>query len=371
MLTNAPSPYQVELFSAIAASQSVDINVRFLRDSQEPGPPRSFSHHICRTWLGLTSGDELRLHGGPIREAIFGQHDLFILSGLYTSVTFLCCAWFLHCRGKRWALWWERPRASDPRRQQSWIWRTIHSVKDSIRNWLLKSADLVIGIGTAAVNEYQAMGVRPDHLRMLPYSCDVSRFSQVAPEIRDQERAALGWSQHLVLLFSGQMIPRKGVDVLLRAFEKLSERHADVALRLLGDGEDRSQVESLVPTHLKSRIRFEGHVPQAQLPAKFASADLFVFPSRHDGWAVVINEACGARLPVVATRQTGAAHDLICEGENGFLVDADDVDGLLDRLEWCVDHRDRLPAMGQRSFELVQGVSAQASAIRFTQIVAS
>ena len=371
MLTNAPSPYQVELFSAIAASESVDLSVRFLRDSQEPGPPRQFPHHICRTWLGLTSGDELRLHGGPIREAIFGQHDLFILSGLYTSVTFLCCAWFLHCRGKRWALWWERPRASDPRRNRSWIWQALHSVKDSIRLWLLKSADLVIGIGTAAVHEYQAMGVRPDHLRMLPYSCDVSRFGQVAPEIRDQERAALGWSQHLVLLFSGQMIPRKGVDVLLRAFVTLAERHADVAVRLLGDGEDRSQLESLVPTHLKNRVRFEGHVPQAQLPAKFASADLFVFPSRHDGWAVVINEACGARLPVVATRQTGAAHDLVREGENGFLVNADDVDGLLDRLEWCVAHRDQLPAMGQRSFELVQGVSAQASAIRFTQIVAS
>lgn len=371
MLTNAPSPYQVELFSAIAASQSVDIHVRFLRDSQEPGPPRQFPHQICRTWLGLTSGDELRLHGGPIREAIFGQHDLFILSGLYTSVTFLCCAWFLHCRGKRWALWWERPRASDPRRQRSWLWRTIHSVKDSIRLWLLKSADLVIGIGTAAVNEYQAMGVRPDHLRMLPYSCDVSRFGQVDPAVRDQERARLGWTSHLVLLFSGQMIPRKGVDVLLRAFEKLCERHADVALRLLGDGEDRSQLEALVPTHLKSRIRFEGHVPQAQLPEKFAAADLFVFPSRHDGWAVVINEACGARLPIVATRQTGAAHDLVREGESGFLVDADDVDGLVDRLEWCVAHRDQLPAMGRRSYEFVQGVSAQASAVRFQQIVAS
>ena len=371
VLTNAPSPYQVELFSAITSAGGVELNVRFLRDSKEPGPPRNFPHHLCRTWLGLSSGDELRLHGSPIREAIFGQHDLFILSGLYTSVTFLCCAWFLHCRGKRWALWWERPRASDPRRSQSLLWRAIHGVKDSIRNWLLRSADLVIGIGTAAVNEYQAMGVSPKRLRMLPYSCDVSRFGQVASTVRDQERSQLGWSHRLILLFSGQMIPRKGVDVLLRAFERVAGRHADVALRLLGDGTDRQQLEALVPAHLKPRVRFEGHVPQPNLPAHFAAADLFVFPSRHDGWAVVINEACGAGLPIVATRQTGAAHDLVREGENGFVVDADDVDSLVDRLEWCILHRDQLPAMGQRSYELVQGISAQSSAVRFQQIISS
>jgi len=371
VLTNAPSPYQVELFSAITALATVDLNVRFLRDSNDSGPPRDFPHHVCPTWLALSSGDELRLHGGPIREAIFGQHDLFVLSGLYTSMTFLCCAWFLHCRGKRWALWWERPRARDPRRGQSLLWKTVHAIKDSIRSWLLRSADLVIGIGTAAVAEYQAMGVSPDRLRMLPYSCDVSRFGQVDDTVRENERAKFGWSNQLVLLFSGQMIHRKGVDVLLRAFERVAGLHPDVVLRLLGDGEDRQQLEALVPADLKSRVRFEGHVPQPELPAHFAAADLFVFPSRHDGWAVVINEACGAGLPIVATRQTGAVHDLVREGENGFVVEADDVNSLVDCLQWCIAHRDQLPTMGRRSYELVQGISAQSSAVRFQQIVAS
>jgi glycosyltransferase involved in cell wall biosynthesis len=85
----------------------------------------------------------------------------------------------------------------------------------------------------------------------------------------------------------------------------------------------------------------------------------------------VINEACGAGLPIVATRQTGAAHDLVREDENGYVVEADDVDGLVDRLEWCILHRDQLPAMGQRSYELVEGISAQSSAVRFQQIIAS
>ncbi len=235
------------VFSDHTALATVDLNVRFLRDSND-----SVLHGTSRImsaqpgWLYRVEM-KLRLHGGPIREAIFGQHDLFVLSGLYTSLTFLCCAWFLHCRGKRWALWWERPRARDPRRGQSLLWQTIHAIKDSIRSWLLRSADLVIGIGTVAVTEYQAMGVSPDRLRMLPYSCDVSRFGQVDDTVRENERARFGWSNQLVLLFSGQMIHRKGVDVLLRAFERVARLHPDVVLRLLGDGEDRQHLEALVP----------------------------------------------------------------------------------------------------------------------------
>ena len=118
VLTNAPSPYQVELFSSVAASQQVELDVRFLRDTSTPGPERQFPHHICRSWMTLSSGDELRVHGRAILEATFGQHDLYILSGLYTSVTFLACAWILFCRGKKWAIWWERPRPSKPEQRR-------------------------------------------------------------------------------------------------------------------------------------------------------------------------------------------------------------------------------------------------------------
>lgn len=364
VLTNAPSPYQVELFSAIAAEKDIQLHVRFLRDSRTPGPERHFPHHICRSWLTLSSGDELRVHGRAIWEATFGDYDLYILSGLYTSITFLACAWILYCRGKKWAIWWERPRPSKPEKRR-FIWRTIHSWKDSIRLWLLRSADLVIGIGSAAVNEYREMGVRPERLRMLPYCCDVSRFSKVLPETRDRLRCDLGWLNKLVFLFSGQMIPRKGVDSLLKAFIRLANDHTDVALLLLGEGSDRPALQAMVPEALKSRIIFRGLVPQDQLPEQFAIADVFAFSSRHDGWAVVLNEACGASLPIIATHQTGAAHDLVCPGENGFRVEADDVDGMFAAMNWCATHRMRLPGMGKVSNEIVQPLSAVQGARTF------
>ena len=370
VLTNAPSPYQVELFSALAERSDIQLDVRFLRDIQNLGPKRHFPHRVCRTWLALTKGDELRIHGHPIREATFGNYDVYILSGLYTSVTFLMCAGILHCRGRKWAIWWERPRTpASSSLQRSWPVRWLHGLKDSVRQWLLRSADLVIGIGSAAVREYEALGVPASRLKRLPYCCDVSRFAAVSSEARDRVRRGLGWPDRLVFLFSGQMIPRKGVDVLLRAFLPVAESHPDVTLLLLGDGSDRQALEALVPESLKTRIRFLGHLPQGQLPEHFAAADVFAFPSRHDGWAVVLNEACGAGLPIIATHQTGAAHDLVVEGENGFRVEADDALALTAAMHWCATHRDRLPAMGRRSRELVEPFSAVQGAQTFVDHV--
>ena len=368
MLTNAPSPYQVELFSAIEADQNVQLEVRFLRDSNSPGPERRFSHRICKSWLTLSSGDELRIHGRAIWEATFGSYDLYVLSGLYTSITFLACAWILHCRGKTWAIWWERPRVGKPEARR-FPWRVVHAWKDAIRRWLLHSADLVIGIGSAAVKEYGEMGVPADRLRMLPYCCDVTRFSRVAPETRELMRRELGWSNKLVFLFSGQMIPRKGVDVLLTAFNRLAHDREDVALLLLGDGIDRTALQAMVPDALKSRVVFRGLVPQDQLPEQFAIADVFAFSSRHDGWAVVLNEACGASLPIIATFQTGAAHDLVRPGENGLLINADDVEGMLNAMQWCAAHQGELPHMGQISHELVQPLNAEQGAQTFVDHV--
>ncbi len=358
ILTNAPSPYQVELFGAVAARSEIHLDVRFLRDTQYFGPQRRFPHQICRTWLALTKGDELRLHGHPIREAAFGRYDLYILSGIYTSLTFLACAAILHCRGRKWVLWWERPRPSHAPQQRSWPISWLHNIKDSVRRWLLRSTDLVIGIGSAAVREYEALGVSPARLRMLPYCCDVSRFAAESTASRDRVRRELGWPNRLVFLFSGQLIPRKGVDVLLHAFIQLAEAHSDVALLILGEGTERAALEALVPEWLKPHIRLAGYISQSQLPEYFSAADVFAFPSRHDGWAVVLNEACGAGLPIIATNQTGAAHDLVRDGENGFCIEADDVEALKTAMTWCVTHRDRLSEMGRRSRELVQPFSA-------------
>lgn len=362
VLTNAPSPYQVELFSELARRADIQLEVRFLRDADQSGPRRRFPNRIVRTWLPLSRGDELRLHLQPMCEAGFARHDLFILSGLYTSLTFLCCAVLLTLRRRRWAVWWERPHARHFAPHRFFLVRWLHAIKESVRRWLLRHAQIVIGVGSAAVREYQQQGVPRERLCMLPYCCDVTRFATTTGEMRESTREALGWQDRLIFLFSGQMIPRKGVDTLLKAFIPLAQKYNDVVLLLLGQGSELEALKEIAPEPLRSRIRFEGQVPHSQLPQFFSASDVFAFASRHDGWAVVLNEACAAGLPIIATHQTGAAHDLIEEGNNGFHIEADDDHALHQAMEWFVIHRDRIPEMGQRSRQLVEPFSVESGA---------
>lgn len=375
LLTNAPSPYQAELFTAISSRKELQFTVRFMRTSSTSGRA-VVSEFDSITMSGLAPRswrDEVRLHPQAIAEAAFGRFDCFVLSGLYTSITFLGCAFVLAIRRKPWIIWLERPRAAAPHgRHSRRLPRALSSVKklrDRVRRWLVRSASRVLCIGRAAQEEYGRLGAPQEKLDLLPYCCDLHRYDDVdaAQIAKMKDRFDLG--EKTVFLFSGQLAPRKGVETLIRAFERLAAESPDVALVLLGDGPQRDELESLVSREHESQVHFLGHLAQDKLPAVFRAADVFVFPSRHDGWGVVINEACASRLPIIVSHQTGAAHDLVEHGQSGFRHDADDVEAFFESMKYLADNPNERTRMGTRSRELVEQFSPECGARLFLDSV--
>jgi glycosyltransferase involved in cell wall biosynthesis len=133
----------------------------------------------------------------------------------------------------------------------------------------------------------------------------------------------------VALLSVGALVPRKGYDVLIAALAQMP----DLSWRLTIVG-DRSrspataaQLESaLAAADLNARVTFAGAVSTEQLTAFYASADLFVLPSRHEGYGMAFAEAIAHGVPVVGTR-AGAIPDTVPEG-TGILVPPDDVAAL-------------------------------------------
>lgn len=369
ILTNAPSPYQVELLAEIQRQGRVEPHVRFLRVPTAASLPSQLAELDHRELWGCAPRswrDEVRFHPRAVWETAFGQYDCFVLSGLYTSVTFLACAFMLCLRGRPWSVWLEQPRVG-PYRERSWWTRPLAGVRDCLLKFLLRRATRVIGIGSIAVQVYREMGVDAKNLLMLPYCCDIARFAEVQSD--DSDVRSIRERYHLdgntVFLFSGQMIERKGADTALRAFELLVREYSQVAFLLLGKGPLREQYESQIPAEVRDRVHFVGFVSQQELPQYFAAADVFVFPSRHDGWGVVINEACAAGMPVIASQQTGATGDLVEDGSNGFVLDCQDVDGFNAKMKYFVEQPDEIQAFGERSRKKVQPFSVENGAGRF------
>lgn len=372
LLTNAPSPYQSELFSEIVRQGEVNLSVRFMRSSSQAGQADGcqFPQITMKALLSERWPDEFRLHPRGVWEAATGDFDFYILSGLYTSVTFLLCAVVLEFRQKPWALWLERPhRPASPtyRSRRSFVGR----LRDQIRGWLFQRCDHLICIGAVARSEYKEMGVSEKRLAVLPYCCDIKRYSAVDTARVRQYRRDMQFDGRCIFLFSGQMIDRKGVDTLIDAFLAIAERHEDVVLLLLGEGPKKEELQRRVASSVHDRVVFLGHQSQGDLPVVFQAADVFAFPSRHDGWAVVINEACAASLPVIATRQTGATGELVEDGRSGFVIEADDVDKLEKVMERLASDPTLRTTMGRRSRELVEEWSTEGGAKKFSNIVAT
>ncbi len=121
------------------------------------------------------------------------------------------------------------------------------------------------------------------------------------------------------------LVNMKGVDVALRAFAK-TVREVDARLELYGVSKhpdaDRALVAEL---GIGARVRFEGFVPNAELPKRLAGADVFVHPTRGESFGQVLGEAAALGIPMISTRMT-AVPEIVVDGETGLLCPLDDVD---------------------------------------------
>jgi glycosyltransferase involved in cell wall biosynthesis len=136
--------------------------------------------------------------------------------------------------------------------------------------------------------------------------------------------------EHTEILYVGQLIPRKRVDLLLQAFSCLAVPTA--RLRILGQGAEEQALRQLAARlGIAERVRFSPGLPNAETVQAMAAADVLVLPSRFDGWGAVVNEALMVGTPVICSNRCGAS-DVIEEGRNGYVFEAGDAHALHNRL---------------------------------------
>ena len=246
--------------------------------------------------------------------------------------------WYLHRRGIPFVFWGEVPGFHKRGPLGSFVRRRLQAP--------LAKASAIAAIGSRASDAYREL-FPSKPIYNIPYFCDLAPF--VAARKSAQQRSG----ETVDILFSGQLINRKGPDVLLAAFNQVCQTDTRLRLLLLGSGPDRASLEAIVPPELSDRVIFLGHRPPDALPAIFAQADAFCLPSRHDGWGVVINEALGAGLPVLVSDAVGAGHDLIQDGYNGRIVPAEDSDALAMALREISDDATR-EIMANHAKEIAQ-----------------
>ena len=302
VLTDCPSPYQVELFNEIEAQGKCSLEVAYLR-----------GHDPARQW----KSSEIRhacvelSNGGMSRACESARLADLIVFNYYLHAN---AEQLMHERargGGPWCFWGERPGFHQPlfvgRMVRKWKLAKLHA--SSVPIW---------GIGEFAVDGYRKeFGSQRDYFN-LPYFSDLKRFEAIE---REEKRER-------VFLFSGSLIARKGVDLLASAFVRLVREVPNVRLKIVGDGQLRETMQQKLAS-VSERVDFVGFRDWHELPREYAAADVLCVPSRYDGWGLVVPEGLAAGLPVIATDRMGAALEFVRTGRNGWLVPAGDEEALL------------------------------------------
>jgi glycosyltransferase involved in cell wall biosynthesis len=180
-------------------------------------------------------------------------------------------------------------------------------------------ADLVVAPSPGVARRLAAEGVRapivtiPTGVMASPPGGGESR----AALRRDLLRGAPG----PLLLAVGRLAPEKNLETLLRAFALAAADAPGAALCLVGDGDDRGRlVRRAASLGVAGRVRFVGPVAPEAVGGYYAAADVFAFPSLSEAQGLVVLEALGHGLPVLAARSP-AVEDLLADGVTARLVE--------------------------------------------------
>jgi poly(glycerol-phosphate) alpha-glucosyltransferase len=286
-LSNLPTPYQLDFFDEVNHNHSV---LSIFLWKKEENRDWTLSE---RPWIKTLADQVVEPSWQKLSTQIKDfMPDAVIVGGyklpLANRLKFYCLT-----KNIPYFYWLEKPLPSE------WWKRLLRSIA---WRFTLPFASGIFGIDSEAVRVY---GRYNKNCVKLPYSIDVSKY--VSPQKKNAKAP-------IRCIYVGQFIERKGLNELLNAFSLISNDSA--TLTLAGSGVLSPLVGEYC--HKYNHIRDLGFVNPSDLPLLFSEYDLFILPSKHDGWAVVIAEAMACGLPVIGTSSTGAFADLVIPNKCGI-----------------------------------------------------
>lgn len=303
LIFNTPTPYRVPALKLLAEDPQVHLDVIYCA-----------APHIDSTLGDAAHGFKPYFLGGEYQvfERRFMHNDFSVVSLLKqlrpdVVITTGYIPTFLYAF--LWA-WLKRvphvvmtDGTLDSERNLSWLHRVV-------RRFVFRRSQAFVGACEGSLDLFRRYGVEESRLFMAPLAIDNARFAAMpVPEER------------VDFLFCGRFVAHKrplfAIDVAAETARRLGRR---VSVDFVGAG----VLEAKIRDYAASRtdlvdVRLRGYASQQELPARYAAARIFLFPSEWDPWGVVSNEACAAGTPVIISPHCGSARELVRDGENGFI----------------------------------------------------
>lgn len=224
-----------------------------------------------------------------------------------------------------------------------WLEKPIErkGIKKILKNFYIflkfKFSDGILAIGRFAQDIYKNFS---DKVFNFPYSLDLDAFYKIK---RDDM-----FPSKIKFLFSGQLIKRKNILNLIKAFLELDYENTE--LNIIGSGELENEIKKIINNNEK--IKLHGFIQPNDLYKIYSKNNVFILPSWHDGWGLVINEAMGAAMPIISTKNVGAAVEYINHLKNGYLCGIE-IESIKKALSFYIENKNLIFKHGQKNREII------------------
>lgn len=243
--------------------------------------------------------------------------------------------------------------ASFAPKQLSGPWASGHRATEQA----LRQADVVIGLTRLDLECLAPLITPPAQLRHLPPFLDPAPYA-AAREARARHRAetAARWRMDparpwlLAVAMMRADVKRDSYLLLAKALERIRDRPWQILV--IGDGPARAEIEAAFALLGERRAVFTGALPEALLPACYASCDLYVWPALREAYGLAMLEAQAAGLPVVAGREGGVA-EVVQDGVTGVLTPRSNAQAFARAVEAQLVDSDRRHAMAEAASRFV------------------
>ncbi len=352
-ITDIATPYMVAVHQALA--RMVDLTVIYCSRSGTRGMEWElvlpFRHEVA-DGLTISRGvDATDFYLSPkILAAVHRARPQAIISGGF-SVPSLYAALFARVRGIPLLI------HSDGTAQSEQILGRPHRIAREVLRRLAWGA---VANSVPAGARFAEIGFPSERIFHALHATELEPFWQIPAE-RDRPDSA-----PMRLLFVGRLIPRKGCDRLLEAYSKARAEGANVELTVVGNGPDEDRLRRMA-NELGVPVTWRGFVDQPGLPAEYAQADAFAFPTLDDPFGIVVLEAAAASLPSIASSKGGATDDIIRDGINGIVVDPSDTSAMADGIVRLAGDPELRARMGRAACEATRDRTPADSAAGYLQ----
>ncbi|MBF0096469.1 MAG: glycosyltransferase [Magnetococcales bacterium] len=306
------TPYHDALFQAIASDGRFDLRVIVMMG---PTTTHPFALHNTRPYQWQIAAGETNLDWRLLRSVLHEETDAWFMIASYYTPTLLAALLALTLAKRPFLYWTDTPLPQAIQWQERlpgkrpWWLRLLRRI---LLRGIFRHAHRSLATGDSGVRAIRQLGCPEEKSIVFPY------WIALGEKPARLQQTTL--SPLRVIVGVGQLIYRKGWDIALRAFARAQRQHPDLVFCLVGEGEERAQLQQQVAElGVHDCVHFLGWKTPEALPAVLQQADLLLHTARWEPYGVVILEAMAAGLAVLGSEASAAAVDRVKEGYSGFI----------------------------------------------------